>query len=135
MSNSTAFLPLVGWLRKMKALNDAKKYTNAPGIKLLKWNNMDDLANEFGKDKAEKIMIYGNWADNATNVTMNAIEDLSNNNNEMTTLEWLDSKLDRRPKVGDTEKKQFGGRVGIKKKRFDKSEKRFMDLLGEVSSR
>ena len=135
VSNSTAFLPLVGWLRKAKALNDAKKYASSPGIKLLKWNNMDNLANEFGKDKAEKIISYGNWADNSVNVTMNAIEDLSNNNNEMTTLEWLDSKIDRRPKVGDTEKKQFGGRVGIKKKRFDKSEKRFMDLLGEVSSR
>lgn len=135
MSNSTAFLPLIGWIRKMKALNDAKKYASSPGIKLLKWNNMDDLANEFGKDKAEKIISYGNWADNAANVTMNAIEDLTKDKNEMTTLEWLDRKLDRRPKVGDTEKKQSGGRVGIKRKRFDKSEKRFMDLLGEVSSR
>lgn len=135
MSNSTAFLPFVGWLRKMKALNDAKKYANAPGIKLLKWKNMDDLANEFGKDKAEKIISYGNWADNAANVTMNAIEDLTKNKNEITTLEWLDRKLDRRPKVGDIEKKQFGGRIGIKKKRFDNSEKRLMDLLGEVSSR
>lgn len=135
VSNSTAFLPLIGWIRKAKALNDAKKYASSPGIKLLKWNNMDDLANEFGKDKAEKIINYGNWADNTANVTMNAIEDLSNNNDEMTTLEWLDSKIDRRPKVGDTEKKQSGGRVGIKRKRFDKSEKRFIDLLGEVSSR
>lgn len=96
---------------------------------------MDDLANEFGKDKAEKIISYGNWADNTANATMNAIEDFTKDKNEMTTLEWLDRRLDRRHKVGDTEKKQSGGRVRIKKKRFDNSEKRFMDLLGEVSSR
>ena len=135
VSNSTSFLPLVGWLRKAKALNDAKGYVSSPGIKLLKWNNMDDLANEFGKDKAEKIISYGNWVDNTANVTMNAIEDLIKDKNEMTTLEWLGSRLDRRPKVGDTGKKQPGGRVGIKKKRFDSPGKRFMDLPGEVSSR
>ena len=50
-------------------------------------------------------------------------------------LPYWDSKLNRRSKVGNTEKKQSGGRVGVKKKRFDNSEKRFMDLLGEVSLR
>lgn len=120
-TNILSVAPLLGYGLKAKSIIEANRYINYPGIKLLKFKNVDDLSNEFGRKNAEEIIKYGNHINNGANIGSNAYEDVRRQNKS--TLDWIGEKINKN-------KYKNGGRV---KKRFDNSEKRFLNLISEVS--
>lgn len=122
-TNLLSVAPLLGYGLKAKSMIDANRYINSPGIKLLKFKNADDLSNEFGRKSAEEIIKYGNHINNGANIGSNAYEDIIGQNKS--TLDWIGEKINKN-------KYKNGGKV---KKRFDNSEKRFLNLIREVSLR